>query len=454
MTMPAEHAGPPLRLRVTILGGHYAPEPTGNAPYTSGLAKGLAARGHDVRVITTHPHYPEWRIKDGYGGWSVHEEISGVRVRRLAHYVPANPTGLRRLLSELTLGLRYLGARWHRPDVVLLVSPNMFSSAAAALRSRWSRLATGIWVQDLYSLGVLETGQGGKSVASLIRTVESGTLRSATGVAVIHERFRDFAVGSLRVPVGRLEVIRNWSHVQPAPEVDRATVRQRLGWGADETVVLHAGNMGVKQGLENVVEAARLADLQRLPVRFVMLGDGNQRERIETLARGLRCVQFVAPLPDREFAQALASADILLVNEREGMREMSVPSKLTSYFSTSLPVLAATDAASVTAGEIEASGGGIRVDTGNPGALLDAALALRNDPTLARALGAAGRRYRDEVLAEEAALDHFERWLAALVQHRLKPGARHGAAPGRRGYYTHVSAPFVGANEQTEADRS
>jgi Glycosyl transferase 4-like domain len=109
LAMPTDATAPARRLRVTVLGGHYFPEPTGNAPYTAGLAQGLAMRGHDVRVITTHPHYPEWRIKDGYGGWFRDEEIRGGRVRRLAHYVPANPGGLRRLLSELSLGLRYLG---------------------------------------------------------------------------------------------------------------------------------------------------------------------------------------------------------------------------------------------------------------------------------------------------------------------------------------------------------
>jgi len=132
----------------------------------------------------------------------------------------------------------------------------------------------------------------------------------------------------------------------------------------------------------------------------------------------VRSIQFIAPLPDGEFEQVLASADILLINEREGMREMSVPSKLTTYFSTSLPVLAATDEASVTAGEIDASGGGLRVPAGNPVALLDGALALRRDPGLSRALGEAGHRYRKEVLSEEAALDRFERWLAALTRHR------------------------------------
>jgi glycosyltransferase involved in cell wall biosynthesis len=421
-------------MRVTILAINYTPEATGVAPYTTGLAQGLAARGHEVHVITAHPHYPQWRVKDGYGGWSVNEHMAGVPVRRLAHYVPAKPFGARRLLSELTLGLRFLGVRWRRPDVVVLASPALFASALASLRARWSRrLATAVWVQDLYSLGVEETRQGGRSAASAMGALESATLRSATGVAVIHERFRDVAVHGLGVPADRVEVIRNWSHVQPGPGIDRAAVRRRLGWQPGETVVLHAGNMGVKQGLANVVDAARLAEQQQAPVRFVLLGDGNQRARLQSLTDGLRCVDLLASLPDDEFREVVGSADVLLVNELAGMREMAVPSKLTTYFATGLPVVAATDAASATASEIEASGGGLQVAAGDPQALLDAALLLRADPEYAVRLGANGQRYRDDLLTEDAALRHFERWLAALVDQRRDEVSASRVVPRPRG---------------------
>jgi glycosyltransferase involved in cell wall biosynthesis len=328
--------------------------------------------------------------------------------------------------------------------VVVLVSPNLFSTALAALRARWSRrLAAGIWVQDLYSLGVVETEQGGRLVAALIRTVESHTLRSANGVAVIHDRFRHFAAASLGVPDSRLEVIRNWSHVRSAPGVDRASVRNRMGWGPDETVLLHAGNMGMKQGLENVVEAARLADQSLAPVRFVLLGDGSQRQRLQALAHGISRIEFIPPLPQGEFERVLASADILLLNERTAMREMSLPSKLTTYFSTMLPVLAATDAASLTAAELDASGGGVRVAAGQPGALLAQALALRGDRALARTLGAAGHRYRQQVLREEAALERFEHWLTLLVD-RSRQGVRRP---------THRAADDAGACELSDSTR-
>lgn len=361
-------------------------------------------------------------MRDGYGGWRRSETIGGVAVTRLSHYVPPQPSGVRRLISELSFGARLLMEPWGSPDVVLLVSPALFSSAVAALRLRLRRRRPthAVWVQDLYSLGVVETGQGGGAVARIMRAVESSTLRGAHGVAVIHDRFRDYVVDELAVHHPRVQVIRNWSHVQPAGAVDRAAVRARFGWG-DETVVLHAGNMGAKQGLENVVEAARVVDLDGAPVRFVLLGDGNQRTAVEAAARGIRSVQFIDPLPDGEFEQVLASADVLLVNERPGNAEAAVPSKLTSYFSTGLPVIAATDAGSVTSAEMRTSGGGVRVDAGRPRDLVDAVLAMRADPSGRAEYGAAGRRFRESTLGADAAITRFADWLTALDE-------QHGSA--------------------------
>src|SRR5690606_33378551 len=137
-----------------------------------------------------------------------------------------------------------------------------------------------------------------------------------------------------------------------------------------ELVVLHAGNQGAKQGLENVVEAARAADAQGAPVRFVLLGDGSRRAALQAAASGIRSIQLVDPLPEDRFPAALAAADVLLVNELAGLAEMSVPSKLTSYFDAGRAVLAATSAGSTTAHEIQASGAGVRVDAEDPQALL------------------------------------------------------------------------------------
>src|SRR5690606_26271283 len=155
----------------------------------------------------------------------------------------------------------------------------LFATAIATIRARLSRRRPSVvvWVQDIYSLGVTETGAGGGAVARVMKAVESATLRAASGVVVIHSRFSAYITDVLGVDPDRIEVVRNWTHLEPAPATDIAAVRERHGWAANETVVLHAGNMGAKQGLGNVVEAARLADQGSLPLRFVLLGNGSRR---------------------------------------------------------------------------------------------------------------------------------------------------------------------------------
>jgi glycosyltransferase involved in cell wall biosynthesis len=176
--------------------------------------------------------------------------------------------------------------------------------------------------------------------------------------------------------------------------------------------------MGKKQGLGNVVDAARLAEAKGSRAKFVLMGDGNQRKALMAAAMGLRRVDFVDSLPQSEFQAALEAADILLVNELPGVRDMSVPSKLTSYFTSGRPVVAATDEGSVTAEEIAASGAGIRVDAGNPAALVSAVESLGDDSNFAKKLGDSGRRFREETLSETYAVDRYDDLITSLALSR------------------------------------
>lgn len=410
-------------MRVIALGLNYVPEATGIAPYTAALAEGLAGKGHDVKVLSGYPHYPEWQLKAGYSGWRRVERIHGVLVTRLRHFIPTDPKTIPRLLLEITFGMRLVLEKWGPSEAVLLVSPALFSTGLAIAKIRLGRRRTpvAIWVQDIYSCGINETKTSGGKVAAVASKFESLILGSADGVVVIHERFRDYLVSKLGIPPEKVTVIRNWTHLPPSGGVDREAVRRRLGWEKDEIIVLHAGNMGRKQGLENVVDAARLSSLLGYPVRFVLMGTGSQRKRLEADAVGTDNIRFMDPLPQDEFQSALSSADLLLVNELSGVKDMSVPSKLTSYLNAGVAVIAATDEDSITAEEISASGSGVRVDAGDPAALVEAARKLGEDATRRTRLGRSGLTYRLEKLSAEGAITQFEAFLLHLsTEHRSK----------------------------------
>jgi glycosyltransferase involved in cell wall biosynthesis len=192
------------------------------------------------------------------------------------------------------------------------------------------------------------------------------------------------------------------------------------------SLAVHTGNMGAKQGLENVVEAARLADQQNAPIKFVLVGDGCARAQLEHLARGIDRIQFVDPLNDSDYPFALAAADCLVVNELPGVATMSVPSKLTSYFNARRPVLAATDPAGITAGEIEQASAGVVVPAGDPHKLLEMALRLVEDNERSAVYGAAGYRYCREFLTADAAMSAFQRVIRDVAPERASHASRGG----------------------------
>ncbi|GAA1421027.1 glycosyltransferase family 4 protein [Agrococcus citreus] len=412
----------PQDLRVALLSLNFAPEPTGIAPYSTALARRLNQIGLATRVITAHPHYPGWRVAEGYGEWSRFELVEGVPVHRVRHYVPSRPKGLLRLLSELTFGARVFLAKWGRVDAVIAVSPALFSTALAWLRWRLShrRVPFIVWVQDLYSLGLAETGQGRGLAASVSSRVEGALFRRATRVVVIHERFAARVVEDLGVDPARIDVVRNWTHLAPFHVIDRDAARARLGWDPLDTVVLHAGNIGVKQGLENVVAAARLSQHASARVRFVLLGGGSERSRLVKEASGLGTIEFREALDDEAFQEALQAADVLLVNERPGVAEMAVPSKLTSYFAAGRPVIAATEGHGITAHEIGVARAGVVIPPGDPARLLQCVRELVSNADRCAEFGRNGREYQATVLAEGSAISAF----ASLIRLAASRAAR------------------------------
>ena len=408
------------------MGINYAPETTGIAPYTTDLAEALVERGHRVHVVTGYPHYPAWENDSSFLGRSIDEVVNGVYVHRRRHFVPSPPSALGRIKMELSFGARAVMSRWHKSDVIICASPALLSTAMTLGRARMTRNrpAIGVWVQDLYGQGVAETGALSGRGAQATSRLEATVLKKFDGIAVIHDRFADHVVSELAIPRERVTVVRNWTHVAPIDVADPVAARSQFGWSDDEVVVLHTGNMGVKQGLDNVVNAAKLADEQQLPIRFVLVGDGNQRLALESAAAGVDRIDFVLPLDDEAFRTAMTAADVLLVNEAPGIVGMAVPSKLTSYFSSGTPIVAATDFTSTTADEIRASGAGVVTPAGEPAGLLSAAMQLAGDPEKSRKLGAAGIEYSSATVGKTASIDKFEHWVRALAAVRSKSPAR------------------------------
>lgn len=328
-------------MNILIVAMNYAPEPSGTAPYTTGLANYLASSGDSVEVLAGLPHYPEWRVPESYRQGRRREMIQGVHVRRFTHYVPKNPSRVNRVLHETSFSAQVLKAKVEKADIVLAVSPPLFGAAAAMRIAKRQRVPFAVIVQDIYTTAV-QSLSSAKSAERTLANVERSVLQGADRVITINTSFRDILSSTHDISKNSIDVVRNWSNIEfvDISEEERNQKRRQLGWEG-KTVLLHAGNMGEKQGLEILVKAARgWSDRNQL---LVFLGGGNQKQMLEREAEGVSGITFMKSVDDDEYAETLNAADVLVVNERPGVSQMSMPSKVGSYFAAGRPVVACTD---------------------------------------------------------------------------------------------------------------
>lgn len=393
------------QLHVVVVGINYAPEVTGIAPYTAGYCAYLSQLGARVEILTGVPHYPQWRVEPAYRRRLRTVELNdGVRVERLRHFVPTRQSAMSRGLYEATFGAHALARGWRRtPDVVVAVSPSLFGAAAGAVIGARRNVPFILWMQDMMGAATTQSGiSGGSRVESLTRRLEIRTVRRAAAVVVASEQFQQHLCAT-GVSPDRVRVVPNWNQTH-RQTCSRDAMRIALSWKPDEFIALHAGNMGLKQDLQNVVAAAALARRAAPLLRFVLMGDGSQRAALERAAVGLGNISFLPPCSNDEYPNVLAAADALLINERPTAVNMSLPSKLTSYFSAGRPVVAASVADGATGAELRRARAAVVVPPGCPDILVAQLHELSRDRNRQETLGRNAAEYARQNLDSRARL--------------------------------------------------
>jgi glycosyltransferase involved in cell wall biosynthesis len=368
--------------RLFIVSINYAPEPTGFAPHAAALAAYLAGRGHDVSVFTGFPFAPMWtRRSEDRGQLFRVETKDGVTVVRLTHFIPRRASSaLQRILMEGSFSLSALPAvlaaamRGGRPDAILYIGAQpalaMLSRLVAALFGR----PYFVNVNDLAARAALDVGIVAGPLYKLLDTFEFAAYRGAAGASVLCRAFED-ALVQHGYPGDRIRLIRSPIDIeQVRPVAGDDAFRRTYNIPVDAFVVLHAGSMGKKQGLINVVEAAAGQRGNRL--QWVFVGDGEDKAALveAVKARGLQeHVRFVPFQREDQLAAMFAAADVLLLNQLRTVKDTVIPSKLLTYMSAGRPVLAAVNAGSQGAEILLEADGGRLVAPEDPQALAAAA---------------------------------------------------------------------------------
>jgi len=397
-------------IRILIYGLNYSPELTGIGKYTGEMAEWLAARGHEVRVVAAPPYYPDWKIGAGYRSWCYRsEDLAGVPVWRVPLWVPYQPGGLKRLLHlgsfalfSLPIVIRQL---FWKPDVIWMAAPAFFCAPVTWLAARACGARSWIHIQDYeidaaFDLGLLR----GERLKAMVLGAESWMLRRFDRVSTISHRMLDRA-RQKRVSPERLRLFRNWVDIAGIrPLQSPSPYRAELDIPDQAHVALYSGNMGNKQGLEVLADAARLLT-ERTDLYFVFCGKGTGRDDLERRCQGLARVIFMDLQPLERLGDLLGLADIHLLPQRADAADLVMPSKLTGMLASGRPVVATARAGTELADVVSTCG--LVVEPEQPADLAVAIRQLADDADLRHQLGLAARGYAESSLDRDAVLANF-----------------------------------------------
>ena len=403
--------------RVLLVTTNYWPEPTGISVYTSDLAEKLQAQGHQVSVLTSLPHYPWWKVPEEFAhlteGTGSHH---GVEVIRAKHLVPPKMNALLRMRFETSLwwNLRRVSKAMVGNDFDLVIAciPTVAAGIVGKRIAKTLGIPFGLIVQDLSGAGAKQSGlRGGAVISKVAHAVEGRALHGADSLVVVSPAMRDVVVG-LGLPESRITQIANYS-ARAISNFDKASARSRFGWAPDDFVVIHTGNMGAKQDLENVVRAAdALNGFSK--IKIYLVGHGNQESNLKALCVGKSNIAVLPAVSDADYSALLSAADLLLVNERSTQMEMSLPSKLTSYLYSERPVIAAVPRGGATWKFLD--GVAELVEAGDPVALARAIEELSKQPEKLADLAGRGRVFADANLDPEVGRKKYLDWVQKLIQ--------------------------------------
>ena len=284
-------------MKILIVTTNFWPEPTGISVYTTDLAEALKESRHAVSVLTSLPHYPWWKIPSEYAHMveGVSEQ-NGVKIIRAKHFIPAKMSAVIRMRFESSLwwNLRRVSKDFKSGDFDLVISciPTVAAGIVGKRIARKLGLPFGLSVQDLSGAGAKQSGlRGGALISKVAHAVEGSALKAANGLVIVSPAMKDVVIG-LGVEESRISQILNYS-ARKIDSVNREQARSRFGWPADEFVVIHTGNMGAKQALENVVEAAQELN-GNYRIKIYLVGHGNQESNLKALCQGKKNISVMA----------------------------------------------------------------------------------------------------------------------------------------------------------------
>jgi colanic acid biosynthesis glycosyl transferase WcaI len=400
-------------MRILFLNQYFPPDATNTAYLLGQLCEDLA-RDHEVLVLAGRPSYnPE----------AGRYRPAGVQVRHAwsTSFSRAGMAG--RLLNYATYLISALlsASRMPKPDAIVALTDPPVIGVIGLMASRRHHVPFVQVYMDIYP----DVGIALRRVDNplLVRAWRRLNQRVRSGAARVVAIGRDMQekLQQEGVDPAKIALIPNWANESVVGPERIAEVRTAMGW-TERFVVMHAGNTGLAQNLDVLVEAAqRIRDQPDILVTIV--GDGAARQRLEQRARALDLpnIAFVPHVPKHEAESLVAAADLHVISLAPGLRGCVVPSKLYGILAAGKPFIAAVEPGSEIAFLVAETRCGILVETGDPGGLANAIVGVRDHPD--PEMGKSGRRAFQTEYRRDKATRTYEDLLVGVTSSMSAPAS-------------------------------
>jgi colanic acid biosynthesis glycosyl transferase WcaI len=407
-------------VRLLVAVPHFVPDVAPTGEVAARLVRELAERGHEIEVFTSLPWYREHAVESGYGGRLVrYEDAPWGRITRVHPFPADDKTNLPRRAAAY-LGFSVLvgatGARAGPADGVLAMSPPLTLGAAGWLIGRATRAPFVFNIQDVFPDVAIELGYfTSERLIRATKRLERWCYARADAVTVLSDDLRANVVRKTDRSE-KVRVIPNFVDTEAITPSEKENAYRREFGLTGKTVVMYAGNVGLSQSLDIVLEAAGALAYED-DVVFVLNGHGARRDELQARARGLHNVVFVDMQPAERLPEVLAAADVHLVPLKKGLASSSVPSKTYSIMAAGRPIVASVDTGSEVERVLGRSSAGIAVPPEDAEALTKAVKGLIEAPEERARMGAAGRSFVEGWASPAAVAAAYEGLFHELGSH-------------------------------------
>ncbi len=406
-------------MRILIVKQFFNPEPTAKS---LDFAKELVKRGHQVEVLAGFPSYPTGKIYPGFKQRLYkREQMEGVNLIRVPIYPDHSASGFKRFLHYLSYALSatFIGL-WlvKKPDVCFVYQGAIPVAVPAIVLKKLRGVRFVYDINDLWPETVATSGMLTNSKAlKIINAWCNWNYRNAGFITVCTPGFKK-KLTAKGVPAEKMQFVSNWSRdrIDDTP-LDQQ--RYEKYFKADAVNLLYAGNLGIVQALDVVLEAAKsFQDQNDQRINFILLGGGADETRLKEKAAGMGLdnLQFIPRVQSEEVSMFLNAADVLLVHlKNDPLFEITIPSKILAYLKSGKPILMGLkgDAKEI----LEAADAGFAFEPDSTEDFIRVIHAFLDlDGKKRKALGVQGAAYYQKALSLESSVDAIEEKLEMLCR--------------------------------------